>query len=317
MFEETKLSVEGSSVFKLTKHESESGTTMEIFDILKSFPSSNLPQITVSRSGKNVIRGLHCSPYQKLVCCPTGRAFDVVVDVRPNSPTFMKWSGCWLDSNTHIIIPAYCAHGFFSAEDDTSILYLQGGCFTPDLDFSFKYDDPKIGIDWPKPIDADDYIISPKDMNNPLSSSEITQKILERIENPLEAMNFSVVDFAIVGDIKKAPKLINAINEAGMKAHLCFGSGTRRETLEKEIASLRPKCALLYIISPVQELSENFVEIMNVAGACHTYNRKLIIIHDGSDFVGKAVITKTLLENYPEIKFLDENSCSTLVHSLK
>jgi hypothetical protein len=66
---------------------------------------------------------------QITVCCPSGRAFDVVVDLRPASPTFLKWSGAWLSRATHIVVPAFCAHGFFAREDGTAILYLQGGCF--------------------------------------------------------------------------------------------------------------------------------------------------------------------------------------------
>jgi dTDP-4-dehydrorhamnose 3,5-epimerase-like enzyme len=55
----------------------------------------------------------------------------------------LKWTGAWLSRTTDIVIPPFCAHGFFVAEDDTSIVSLQGGALRP-LDFSLRWDDPTV-----------------------------------------------------------------------------------------------------------------------------------------------------------------------------
>jgi dTDP-4-dehydrorhamnose 3,5-epimerase len=121
-------------------------------------------QISCSISNKNVIRGLHKSKYYKLCSCLNGILFDVVVDLREESSTYLKWQGFWLskEDRKQILIPAGCGHGFYAAEDNTLLVYLQGGCYKKENESEIKYDDPKIGIIWPK---SSNYIISEKDKN--------------------------------------------------------------------------------------------------------------------------------------------------------
>ena len=122
----------------------------------------NVQQINVSVSSKNVVRGMHVAPFAKFCTCVRGRLFDVVADVRPDSPTYLQWDGVWLDENNlqQLYVPAGCAHGFFAAQNDTMLLYLQDGLYNPQVEREVNWRDPQIGIVWPE---ADDYILSDKD----------------------------------------------------------------------------------------------------------------------------------------------------------
>lgn len=306
-FIKTPLKIDGACTYKLIETPVEGGSEIELFNILKSHPCPSMPQITVSRSCKNVIRGLHCSPHHKMVCCPTGKAFDVVVDLRPNSPTFLKWDGAWLDRTTHIVIPPYCAHGFFAAEDGTAILYLQGGCFAPALDFSVKWDDPRIGVAWPKPIDSDDYVISPKDRNNPLFSEEVhANPILERIQHPIEALKLGpYADFAIIAD-QPSPaiqNLIEVIQSKEKKWHFCGSNGDARETLQEELYALKPFIGVIYIASSTtpSDLLANFTRIMNIVSASDHYKFPLTILIDDTDFAGKTKALELIKSSCPSV----------------
>jgi dTDP-4-dehydrorhamnose 3,5-epimerase len=88
--------------------------------------------------------------------------FDVVADVRPGSPTYKKWFGVWLDEKNlkQLFIPAGCAHGFFSAEDDTILMYSQDGLWNSDFEYEIHWKDPSLAISWPE---AENYILSEKD----------------------------------------------------------------------------------------------------------------------------------------------------------
>lgn len=301
-FVKTQLKIEGACTYKLIETPVEGGLSIELFNILKSHPCPSMPQITVSRSCKNVIRGLHCSPHHKMVCCPTGRAFDVVVDLRPNSPSFLQWDGAWLDRTTHIVIPPFCAHGFFASEDDTAILYLQGGCFAPALDFSVRWDDPRIAVAWPKPIDADDYVISPKDRNNPLYSKELSDQILERIQHPIESLKLGpYADYAIIADKESdsIQQIIEAIQAKGKKWHFCSTGGDERESLEEELYALKPFIGVIYIASPAnqKDLLSNFTRILNVVSACDARKFPLTILFNEENFAGKDKVIELLKEN--------------------
>lgn len=120
------------------------------------------------RSGS--LRGLHYQrpPYQeiKLVRCLRGKIFDVVVDLRHDSPTFLQWRGFELDDSrdTSLLIPEGCAHGFQTMADNTELLYLHTSPYTPSHEAGIRYDDPRLGIDWPMSVTD----ISQRDRNHPL-----------------------------------------------------------------------------------------------------------------------------------------------------
>lgn len=122
-------------------------------------------QINCSMSKKGVIRGIHCSSYYKLCSCLKGTLYDVAVDLREESPTYLKWHGVWLeeDKMTQLLIPPGCGHGFYSAEDNTLLVYIQGGVYSNDKEKEIRWNDPTIGIGWPY---NENYIISDKDRNS-------------------------------------------------------------------------------------------------------------------------------------------------------
>jgi dTDP-4-dehydrorhamnose 3,5-epimerase len=106
------------------------------------------------------LRGLH---YQKpphaeakIVRCVRGAIFDVIVDIRPGSPTYGSWEGFRLDADNRraLYVPKRFAHGFQSLVDDTEVLYQMTAFHTPDSAAGFRGDDPAFAITWPLPVSA-------------------------------------------------------------------------------------------------------------------------------------------------------------------
>lgn len=118
---------------------------------------------------KGTVRGMHfqLNPYkeEKIVTCLRGSIFDVVVDLRYNSPTFLQWHAEILSSenNNSLAIPEGCAHGFQTLEDDCKLIYLHTEIYNPDFEGSINAMDPMVGINWPMPVSE----ISNKDANHP------------------------------------------------------------------------------------------------------------------------------------------------------
>ncbi|UYZ62688.1 dTDP-4-dehydrorhamnose 3,5-epimerase [Hymenobacter weizhouensis] len=118
-----------------------------------------------SRSMRGVLRGLHfqCPPHAqaKLVRVAQGRALDVVVDIRRNSPTYGQHVAVELDATRFnmLYVPTGFAHGFAALEDDTLFLYKCSNYYQPSAEGGLYWNDPQLGIDW----GLTDPIISPKD----------------------------------------------------------------------------------------------------------------------------------------------------------
>lgn len=163
--EQTKI--DRCKVYTVDRFEDERGYLQEIFNEI-NYSENVVSQVNFSKSQCDVLRGLHVSPYGKLCTCVSGRLWDVVVDLRTNSKTYGQWYGIELSEHNRkqLYIPAYCAHGFLALEDNTSLLYIQGGRWTPLNDKGVKWNDCKIGIQWPLPVNGK-YIISEKDQNQP------------------------------------------------------------------------------------------------------------------------------------------------------
>lgn len=111
-------------------------------------------QDNYSMSVKNVVRGLHFQlypPMGKLMRVTSGSAFLVTVDLRPSSPTFLKWLGKEVseDNGLQIWAPADFARGICSLTDNCIVQYKTTGMFDPKGDSAIRWDDPHIGIDWP------------------------------------------------------------------------------------------------------------------------------------------------------------------------
>lgn len=114
----------------------------------------SLNETFVSRSMKNVIRGMHFqvhNPQAKLVTVVAGKVWDVIVDLRQDSPTFKQWTSYELSAENHLgfYIPRGFAHGFASLEDNTVMLYQCDGKYDSETDTGIIFNDPDIGIEWP------------------------------------------------------------------------------------------------------------------------------------------------------------------------
>jgi len=119
---------------------------------------------------RGTVRGMHFQRAPKadakIVRCTTGRIYDVVVDVRPNSPTRGEVFACELGPSMArmLYIPAGFAHGFQTLTDDVTVEYLMGIEYVETLSDGFRHDDPTIGIKWPEPVT----VLSAKDAAWPL-----------------------------------------------------------------------------------------------------------------------------------------------------
>jgi dTDP-4-dehydrorhamnose 3,5-epimerase len=116
----------------------------------------SLVQCSVSfNRRKGTLRGMHYQthPYQeaKLVRCTRGAMWDVAVDLRRGSPTYLAWHGVELTADNHamLYIPEGCAHGFLTLADETEVFYQMSAPFAPTAARGVRFDDPALGIAWP------------------------------------------------------------------------------------------------------------------------------------------------------------------------
>lgn len=119
--------------------------------------SLNFVQDNHSRSGKNVLRGLHYQiqqPQGKLVRVTSGKVFDVAVDLRKSSPTFGHWDGVELSGDNHrqLWVPPGFAHGFVVLSEQADFLYKTTDYYAPEHERCIRWDDPDVGIIWPEGI---------------------------------------------------------------------------------------------------------------------------------------------------------------------
>jgi dTDP-4-dehydrorhamnose 3,5-epimerase len=116
------------------------------------------------------LRGMHFqhAPYAetKLVRCIRGAIYDVIIDLRPDSPTYKRWIGVTLTAANRLAlyVPEGFAHGFQTLEDDTEVFYQVSQYYTPSAEGGVRYDDPAFGIEWPLPVTE----MSEKDKRWPL-----------------------------------------------------------------------------------------------------------------------------------------------------
>jgi dTDP-4-dehydrorhamnose 3,5-epimerase len=153
--------IAGALLLRPTPHADERGFFCRTFDaeVLRSAglnPDAFI-QHSLSRSVRGVVRGLHVrrgDGEAKLVRCSYGAIFDVVVDLRPDSPSYGKWESFELrdDSQVTLYVPAGCAHGFQALTDTADVSYMIDRPHDPSEDVSIAFDDPGLAIPWPLPV---------------------------------------------------------------------------------------------------------------------------------------------------------------------
>jgi dTDP-4-dehydrorhamnose 3,5-epimerase len=130
-------------------------------------------KLSVNRT-KGTLRGMHYqvppAAESKLVRCTRGAIYDVIVDLRPESPTFMQHIGVELtsDNRRSLYIPPMFAHGYQTLSDDAEVTYQVDEFYSPGNERGLRWDDPRLAIQWPLPVS----LISPKDTAWPLLEPE-------------------------------------------------------------------------------------------------------------------------------------------------
>ena len=154
-----RTAIEGLIEVEVTLREDERGAFARTYDE-ETFAAAGLPthwpQCNTSFNRKRgTLRGMHfqAAPKEepKLVRCTAGAVFDVAVDLRCESPTYLKWAGFELSASKRnaLFIPAGFAHGFLTLEDGSELLYQMGVTYDAALQRGVRWDDPAFGIKWP------------------------------------------------------------------------------------------------------------------------------------------------------------------------
>jgi dTDP-4-dehydrorhamnose 3,5-epimerase len=171
IFTETKL--KGAYVLSIEKLEDERGFFARSWcrrEFEKHGLNPQLVQCNISfNSHKGTMRGMHyqVKPYEeaKLIRCTTGSIYDVIVDIRPHSPSYKQYLGIALTPENHkmLYVPEGFAHGFLTLEDNTEVFYQMSEFYAPDHARGFRWNDPVFGIEWP----ANVQVISDRDRDYP------------------------------------------------------------------------------------------------------------------------------------------------------
>jgi dTDP-4-dehydrorhamnose 3,5-epimerase len=142
---------------------------------------SDICQINTSLTHrKGTLRGMHYqvppATESKFVRCTKGRIYDVIVDLRPESPTFMDWTGIELSSENFrmLYVPERFGHGFLTLEDGCEMYYIATQFYTPSAERGLRWDDPALGINWPESIK----LVSERDKQHP-AFNDLTAKELK------------------------------------------------------------------------------------------------------------------------------------------
>ena len=172
--------IQGVQIIESTAFQDQRGAFSRLFCAQELAPvlgQRHIVQINQSLTCKvGSIRGMH---YQmapqaemKIVRCLKGRVFDVAVDLRHGSPTFMRWVALDLSPEkcNAFVIPEGCAHGFQVLEANTELLYFHTAYYSPACEGAVHFDDPKLAIQWPLPPTD----VSARDQNHPFLNEQFS-----------------------------------------------------------------------------------------------------------------------------------------------
>ena len=140
-------------------------------------PGRHIAQINHTlTANRGTVRGMHFQrpPHAetKFVSCLRGEVFDIAVDLRYNSPTFLRWHAEVLSADNHktLCIPEGFAHGFQTLTDDCEMLYFHTAAYQPGTEGGLNAQDPRLAIQWPLPVTG----LSPRDAAHPLLDNDFT-----------------------------------------------------------------------------------------------------------------------------------------------
>ena len=178
----SETGIVGAKVIDPIPHQDERGMFMRAWCV-HEFAEQGLSFLPVQGNivfslAKGTVRGMHFQQAPaleaKLVRCTKGALFDVVLDLRPESPTYRNWYGVELTAanGRMLYIPENCAHGCQTLEDCTEIYYMASAVFTPSAARGVRFDDPEFAIQWPLVATA----VSEQDRNWPLVTQPDSSK---------------------------------------------------------------------------------------------------------------------------------------------
>lgn len=169
-----ELEVAGAFLVEPEPRTDERGSFARVF-CAEEFAARGLASVHVqtnlsTNAARGTFRGLHLqvgdAAESKLVRCIRGRAWDVFVDLRPSSPTHLRWAAVEIgaDDKRAVYVPEGCAHGYLALEDGTEVLYSVSAPYSPGCERGVRYDDPALDLRPPIPVTA----VSDKDRAWPL-----------------------------------------------------------------------------------------------------------------------------------------------------
>lgn len=168
--------IEGVAIIELEKREDNRGFFARTYDRAEFAAAGLEPAVEQCNLSYNnvagTVRGMHLQvaphPETKLVRCVRGGIVDIIVDMRPDSPTRLQHVAVELtpENRLSLFVPAYFAHGFQTLSDDTEVIYQVSGAYTPQAERGLRHDDPDLGLTWPLATT----VISDKDNAWPLLS---------------------------------------------------------------------------------------------------------------------------------------------------
>ncbi|OMC34676.1 dTDP-4-dehydrorhamnose 3,5-epimerase [Mycobacterium sp. GA-1841] len=174
----------GLTVVQSAPHRDFRGSFTRLFCVEELQPllgSRQIVQVNHSvTTNVGTVRGLHFQspPHaeMKMVRCVRGRVWDVAVDLRSGSPTFLEWHAEELshDDARMMVVPEGFAHGFQALEPESEVLYLTTAAYCPGSEGGLRHDDTRLAIAWPLPIHA----VSPRDLAHPLINPDFGGVVL-------------------------------------------------------------------------------------------------------------------------------------------
>ncbi len=174
------LDIAGAAILESDRHGDERGgfarwfCERELSEVLNGASIRQMNHSTSQQCG--TVRGMHFQhapqAEKKMIRCLAGRIFDVVLDLRAGSETFLQWRGVELsgDDDRALLIPEGCAHGFQTLSDQVQMLYLHTAFYSPELEAAVAYNDPRVQIAWPLPIT----VVSDRDRQHPYLSVDFS-----------------------------------------------------------------------------------------------------------------------------------------------
>lgn len=168
-----ELPLKGAYLIDLEPQQDDRGFFSRVFcrnELADQGLKTGIVQANLSQNHeRGTLRGMHYqrAPHAevKMVRCTRGAIYDVIIDIRPDSPTYLQWHGEELtdENRTTLYVPEGFAHGYQSLTDDSEVLYFVTAFYAPDHEGAIRWNDPSFEIDWP----IAEPIVSEKDAAHP------------------------------------------------------------------------------------------------------------------------------------------------------